>query len=159
MDQAVLVDGRVLLPPGQRVGGETLIRRLLAGGVDIRGAVWAAVYDDDQPYLYLITGDVEDRDSRPTYQKVAAARIALAGEGLPPEQRIDREAVKLVRPSSPLAGKVFRACGRDRQGQPAAPHEPAIGMGSIDGAYIYPASLFRPLPAPEPAAAAPPAGV
>ncbi|MBX9578777.1 MAG: hypothetical protein K2X87_00570 [Gemmataceae bacterium] len=136
-----------------------MIDRLVADGVDVRGATWAAIYDDDQPYLYLITADVEDRDSRPTYKKVAAARIALAGEGLPPEQRIDREAVKLIPPSSPLARSVLSIYHRYPDDRPTVHHESGLGSGNITGAYIYPASLFRPQPAPEPAAAEPPAGV
>lgn len=152
MDQGTLVRE-------QLDGGEKLIRRLVADGVVLSGGLWAEMDGDGQPYLYLITPEVEDRDPRITYRKISAAQAALDAAGLHWLERIDRFGIKLLATSHPLARGVLRYYHRHPGVIPTWHHGSVLGSVYIDGAYIYPASLFPPQPAPEPADAAPPAGV
>lgn len=152
MDQAALVRE-------QLDGGEKLIRRLLADGADLSGGLWAELDGDGQPYLYLVSPEVENRDPRLMYRKISAAQAALDSAGLHWLERVDRFGIKLIPPSHPLARGVLGQYRRHPGVTPTWHHGSVLGSVFVDGAYIYPARLFRPQPAPDPAAAAPPAGV
>lgn len=147
MGPEALVVGPFALPDEYRRGGERLISRLRDDGVDLRGGAWAVVYDDHQPYLYLVTPGVEDRDPRLTYKKVADAQIALARDGVPAAGSVG-DAVKLIPPSRPLAQSILSVYHRYPDEQPTVHRGFGLGSGVVEEAYIYPAALFRPAPQP-----------
>lgn len=134
-------------------GGEKLIRRLVSDGLGVTGAAWAQLDGDADPYLYLVVPDVEARGSRAAYRRVSAAQIALEAEGLHWLERLDRFGTKLLSARDPFA----RGLARYYADAPPSPHPVWTGSRPfggvyVDGAYVYPAALFRPAPRPEPAA-------
>src|SRR5690349_13478687 len=106
MDQATLVREQI-------DGGERLIRQALASGFDVRAALWAKIEGDGQWYLYLVTPEVENRDPRIGYGKLAAVERGLERSWSHPLEQIDRYGVKLISPNHPLAQGVleeYRRC-------------------------------------------------
>ena len=70
-------------------GGERLIRRLVASGFNLAGGLWTQAEGDGQVYLYLITPEVEGRDPRIAYGKLAATQKAIEQEGVHWLERIE----------------------------------------------------------------------
>jgi len=127
-------------------GGERLIRRLVASGFNLAGGLWTQAEGDGQVYLYLITPEVEGRDPRIAYGKLAATQKAIEQEGVHWLERIDQFGVKLIPPSRPLARGVLEEYRRYPVPTPTWRGGSILGPVYSDGAYIYPPSLFQPQP-------------
>lgn len=140
MDQAALVREQV-------EGGEKLIRQLRASGFEVVAGIWTQLDGDSRAYLYLITPEVDNRDPRIGYGRVSDAQQALEATGLHWSERIDPFAVKLIPPRHPLAQGVIGHYARFNDPFPTWHGGSILGSVYIDGAYIYPASLFQPQPA------------
>lgn len=140
--------------------GQRLVERLRGGGLEVVAACWATTEERPGWELYLVTPAVAGKDPRPVFGRVAVALQELEGEWTHPFERLDRSAVTVLAPREPLARGLLDQYRKYPDLRPGPPTGPTyIGEAAVDGSFVYPASLFRPQPAPEPAAAAPPAGV
>lgn len=128
-------------------GGARLVRRLREGGVEVNGALWARTGSDSKDYLYLITPEVENRDTNAAYGRVGDALKSLIDDNIPWEEQIYPFAVKLIPPSHRLARGVLDHFARIPDAHPTWHHDTTLGSAYIENAYIYPATLFAPLPA------------
>jgi hypothetical protein len=133
----------------QIAAGDRLIRRMLADGVEVNGAFWARNEAGGKDYLYLITPEVEHRDTNVAYGKVGDALNALIDEGVPRDERPDPFGIKLLPPSQRLAERVLRLCALHQDDRPIWLTDDSLGGVPALGAhiYIYPAKLFAPQPA------------
>lgn len=138
-----------------------MLSRLLAGGFDATAGVWAKAEGDGQYYLYIVHPPAETRGIRPGFGQVLTELRQMDASRLwaSPFERVDPFAVKLVEPSDPLARGVLDHYQRFPDDHPTWHQGSILGSVPIDGAYIYPAGLFKAQAAPEPAPAAPPVGV
>lgn len=131
-------------------GGERLIRELRARGFDLVAAAWAREPSYGRWYLYLVSPAVENADPRPSYSVVRTALRDLDPAWAHPLERIDPFSVMLLAPSEPL-GRGMLALHHHALGRfPTILGDTALGDAVVEGAYVYPATLFR--PAPQPAA-------
>lgn len=127
-------------------GGEKLVRQLAASGFPVSAALWAKAEGDGQLYLYVATPEVDDRDPRIAYGQLAAARQAVEGSWSHPLERVERYSVKLIPPSHPLARAVLDEYRRYPGTLPTRRGGSRLGTVDVEGAYIYPPSLFQPQP-------------
>lgn len=152
MDQIGLVSEQI-------EAGRKLIERARRYGLGLTGGCWAKLPDDGRPYLYLVTPEVATTGPLAAYRKLGAVQAALEADGVPPAERVEPFSVKLISPNRSPAERLAEHYRGFPDGHPPWLSGRTLAGGGLDGAYIYPASLFRPQPAPEPADAAPPAGV
>lgn len=127
-----------------------LLSKLGDEGLHLDGALWAQVEGDGRPYLYIISPDVEREGPIATDRRLDRVLRCFQPEPMDPATRIDPFAIKLIGPSDPVA----RALAVQYQHYPGPSpirHDGSTLWGvPIDGAYIYPATMFA-------APAAPPA--
>lgn len=150
MDQIGLVNEQI-------EAGRTLIERARQAGLGLTGGCWAKLADDGRPYLYLVAPEVATDGPLSAYGKLAAVQAVLEAEGLRVAEQIEPFSVKLISPNRPVAEGLADHYRRHPNAIPTRHYGSVFGSASTGGAYIYPASLFR--AQPEPAPAAPPAGV
>lgn len=131
-------------------GGRKLIARGRQDGLGLTGGCWAKLADDGQPYLYLVAPEVATDGPLAAYRKLAAVQAALEADRLPAAERIDPFAVKLISTGRSLAEGLAWHYHRFPDEHPTWHHGRVLGREDIDGAYIYPAALFRPAPQPQP---------
>jgi hypothetical protein len=113
-----------LVSRDQIEGGEDLLKFLPSRGVPITAAVWAQTEGDGQPYLYILSPEVDVAPSAAMRRFVDAFR-ELEPTWADPFRRLDAFAIKLFGPSE-ARGQTFLR----------------------DAAYVYPASLFTAPTAP-----------
>jgi hypothetical protein len=124
-------------------GGEKLIARLLANRSDIFSAGWVQTSEDGQPYLYIATRIADDRGLRTAYGVLADALQSLDDEWSHWMERIDDSTVKMLRTTEPLARGMTEVNQRYPGPFPTWFNGPNLGGVPIDGAYIYPPTLFQ----------------
>lgn len=140
------MDSRLLVSREQVRGGERLLRELIAGGMAVTGAAWIKSMYDGQPYLYIVNPDQERTASFAPRERVNAAVDALNATLADPYDHLDPFEIKLFGESYSLSKGILDWLRRNPSDRPTFDPGPALGGVSIDGAYIYPATLFAPQP-------------
>lgn len=131
-------------------GGEDLLKFLPSRGVPVTGAAWAQVEGDGQPYLYIVSPDV-DASPLPATRRFVDAFRELAPTWTDPFRQLDTSAVKLVGPSEPVGQVLGRWYQQYNDAVPSVYRGSIPGYTSfvsLDEAYIYPATLFAAPAAP-----------
>ena len=123
-----------------------LLARLRTDGVVTLGAFWAQTEGDGQPYLYIITPNVDSEGPITASLHLGRTLRAFQQGVTDPYSLLDPYEIKLIRPSDPLASKileVYRDFPDDQEtilyGLPPDPLRPA---------YVYPAKMFAAPAAP-----------
>lgn len=126
-----------------------LFERLQQIGFDLQGAMWSQSEGDAQPYLYLVTNQLEVDGPIGAYKKFNAAFHEFQREQTNPFRALELDDIKLLAPHESRASVLLWYLGRYSDDQPTYRSHRGVPM---EAAYIYPASLFAP-----PAAAQQPA--
>lgn len=137
---------QVLVTKDQVLSGAELLRRLPEGGVDVAAAGWVKAEGDGQPYLYVVS-PTYDAGPRAAVARAGRVQDALNASTADPFARLDPFEVKLLSPCDRLARGLVEWGQRSPDGWPAFYDGSALGGVPIDGAYIYPATLFAAPPA------------
>jgi hypothetical protein len=142
MDQATLVKERV-------TGGDKLLTKLRDRGFEVVAACWAKTDDDGQWYLYIVSPRVDTDGRSAAYDAILGALAAMDNEWADPFERVGPLDVKVLRPSQPLGQAVLEQYHRFPDSSPTWHRGSVLGSVSIDGAYIYPPTMFtQPQPTP-----------
>lgn len=144
------MDSRLLVSREQVRSGERLLRELIAGGMTVTGAAWIESMYDGQPYLYIVNPEVERASSFAPYERLNAAVDALNATLADPYDRLDPFEIKLFGETYSLSKGILGWLRNQTGDRPAFDPGPSLGGVSIDGAYIYPASLFAATEQPQP---------
>ncbi|HEY1191529.1 MAG TPA: hypothetical protein VGE74_28110 [Gemmata sp.] len=145
MDPRLLVT-RELVESGQR-----LLTKLAATSVAPVGAMWARRTDrDEQSHLFIVSPLVEEKGPIAAYSVVGPIQRELNEETKDLFATLDEFAVKLLGPSNPLAKGLLAWYERHNDDQPTLHRGSVLGSVPIDGAYLYPATMFA-APATPPA--------
>lgn len=139
MDQAILVKEQV-------IAGQRLIESLRDKKLHLTGGCWAKLEDDGGWLLFLISPHVATQGVRQGYALIQAALTEL-GATTDAYERIHPLTVRLVSEDYPVAEGVLRLYRRHPDSVPTWHGGSSLGFMPIEGAYIYPAKLFAPLPA------------
>ena len=142
------MDPRALVSREQVRGGDQLLRRLKDGGFAVVGAAWAQTESDGQPYLYIVSPTVERDASFKPIRQLHVALDELNATRSDPSDRLDPFEIKLVGESGSLAQGILDWLQRHPDDRPTHHRGASLGGVPIDGAYIYPATMFTP---PQPA--------
>ena len=106
--------------------------------------MWSQSEGDAQPYLYLVNHQL-DLDGRiGTYIKFNAAFHDFRREQTNPFGTLELDDTKLLAPHESRASVFLWYLGRYPDDQPT--HRSHRGV-PMEAAYVYPASLFAPVPA------------
>lgn len=129
--------------------GREFLLKLQENGLPLTGAMWAQVEGDGRPYLYIVSPAVDSEGPFAADLRMGRVLRQFQPEPADPSTRIDPFGIKLIRPSDPEA----RALALEYEWYPG--DSPTHHRGSIlglnvpiDGAYIYPATLFAAPAAP-----------
>ena len=133
---------RTLVSREQIQSGEELIHRLAADGLLIVAALWAKTEYDGQPYLYLVSPAVESDGPLKANRRLVDTFREVEKTWVDPFDRLDPFAIKLIGPSDSLAKAVLEYYHRYPDSAPTWHGGSILGSVTIDGAYIYPASMF-----------------
>lgn len=145
------MDPRTMVNRERVKAGEQFCRKLLSDGFDLQGAMWAMTEDDVQPYLYLVTTNVDSDGPIGAYTKLDESLTAFQSGVNDPFTKLDFQEIKLLAPRMPLAGELLFLLKRYPDDQPT--YQTSMNRGvPVLAAYVYPAALFAP-----PAAAQQPA--
>lgn len=119
-----------------------LLARLRADGLQTLGAVWAQAEGDGQPYLYIITSNVDS-------EGLIAANLRLGNtlrvfqKGVSdPYSLLDPYEIKLIRPSDPLAREILDLYQRFPDNRPTFSYGSHLTPNHLEPAYVYPATMF-----------------
>ena len=126
--------------------GEALIRKAQVGGLGLAGGACTQVSGDGHPYLYLIAPEVENRGVGGAYRTIGLAEKELAEEGGGGSRHIEWFTVKVIPPSDPLAQGILRVLSQYPDDRPTRHLGSVLGSVYVEGAYIYPATLFAQQP-------------
>lgn len=114
----------------------------------LAGACWARTDADEGWYLYLVSPVADEQGVGPGYGKVRSTIGQLDREGWDEFERVDPLDVKIVGPSDRVA-KALAVQYRLYPGSGSVRHDGSTLWGvPIDGAYIYPATMFAAPTAP-----------
>lgn len=138
--------GQTTLVREQVDGGAKLLGRLRDRGFAATGACWGMADDDAQLYLYVVSPGVELTGTTAKYEQVHDALAAMAGEWSHPFERIDSGDIRVIAPSHPLAVGMSELYTRYPQLLPLWQGKYTLGRVFVEGLFVYPASLFAPLP-------------
>ena len=128
-----------LVTKEQARGGEELLRRFQETGVEVDGAAWVKTESDAQPYLYIVSSTL-DKDA--TFDAYQHLREALSKVVTDPNDPFSQLNVKLISPSRSVARGIVDWLLRHPDDSSTFYHGAILGDVVIDGAYIYPATLF-----------------
>jgi hypothetical protein len=137
MDQATLVRDQI-------DGGEKLLTRLRESGFDMTAACWAKTEDDGQWYLYIVSPSVEVNGVRPGYAQIRSTLNQMDSEWTHPLERVEPVTVKLIGSKDPLAQGVLEMYRRFPGPIPTWHGGSVLGSVYVDGAYVYPPTMFAP---------------
>jgi hypothetical protein len=119
-----------------------LFSRLRADGLEMLGALWTQAEGDGQPYLYIITPNVEvEGPLQATSRLVRTLRDFQQGI-TDPYLLLDSSAMKLIGPSHPLAREILDLYHRNPDDTPTFFYGSPLGFGPIEAAFVYPAKMF-----------------
>jgi hypothetical protein len=125
-----------------------LLAQLRIDGLDVLGAVWAQVEGDGQPYLYIITPNVDSEGLIAANLRLGSTLRTFQQGVSDPYSFLDPYEIKLIRPSDPIAREVldrYQLCPDDH---PALYHGSRLTPSLLAPAYIYPAKMFTAPAAP-----------
>jgi hypothetical protein len=131
MDQRPLVNE-------ETVAGEELVRRL-DKFTPVQAAFWIKESEEGPWYLYIASDQIDDGNLRAAYGEV----LRLAGEMANPD--LDPFQVKLISTSDPLAQAVLNIHRRYPGRMATRFGGKNFGGMSVEGGYIYPASVTTPM--------------
>jgi hypothetical protein len=135
------VDPRTLVSRDQILAGEDLLRQLQKDGLAVSGAMWEQAEDDSQPYLYVVTPNIDQEGGFEANLRLGRALRAVRAANTDPFRELDPFAVKLLPPREPLAAVLLWYLERHPDDQPTY----RFTRGATEAAYIYPATLFAPV--------------
>jgi hypothetical protein len=135
---------RTLVSKEQVRSGEELIHQLTVDGLPIVAALWAKTEYDGQPYLYLVSPTVESEGPLKANRRLVDTFREVEKSWTDPFDQLDPFAIKLIGPSDSLARAVLEHYHRYPDSTPTWHGGAILGSVTIDGAYIYPASMFAP---------------
>lgn len=140
-----------LVNAGRAERGREFLLKLQDAGLPLEGAMWAQVEGDGRPYLYIVSPAVDSDGPLAADFRMGKVLREFQSPLADPATRIDPFGIKLIRPAEPEA----RALAYEYLLYPGPhpTHHGARMLGQrvpIDGAYIYPVTMFA-------APAAPPA--
>jgi hypothetical protein len=144
------VDPRTLVSRDQIAAGEDLFRQLRSDGLVVSGAMWAQADDDSQPYLYVVTTNIDSEGGFEANLRLGRSLRAVREANTDPFRELDLFSVRLLPPREPLAGGLLSYLERYPDDQPTFRTSFARGV-PIRAAYIYPAALFAQPAAQQPA--------
>jgi len=142
MDQATLVKERI-------TGGSKLLTKLRDRGFEVVAASWAKTDDDGQWYLYLVSPRVDSDGRSAAYEAVLDTLATMDAQWADAFERVGPLEVKILRPNQPLARALLEHYRRFPDSTPTWYRGAVLGSVSIDGAYIYPPTMFT-VPQPSP---------
>lgn len=119
--------------------GEELVRRL-DKITPVQAAFWIKDSEEGQWYLYIALDQIDDANLGVAYGEV----LRLAGEMASPH--LDPFQVKLIPASDPLAQTALSIHRRYPGNRPTRFGGNNFGGMSVEGVYIYPASVTAPTP-------------
>jgi hypothetical protein len=140
------MDPRILVTKDQAQSGEELLRQLSADGLPMLGALWAKTEDDGQAYLYIVS-PAADRGGFEASKRLFQSLRKLEKTWTDPFRRLDPFAIKLIGPSNRFAQDVIDFYHRWPDSTPAWRGAAPLGSEYVEGAYIYPAGMFKQQPA------------
>ena len=110
-------------------------------------ACWAKTETDDQWYLYIVSPSIPQKGARPGITQIRLTLGAMENEWADVFERVTTLDVKLIAPGNALAQGLLNHLARFPDEHPTWHGGSVLGSAFIEGAYIYPAKLFAPLPA------------
>jgi hypothetical protein len=131
--------------------GEELLHQLPVDGIQAVAALWAKTDEDGQPYLYVVSPTIDHVGPLEANLRLGRSFREVEKTWTDPFSRLDRFAIKLIGLSDPLARGVLELYHRWPDSTPTWYRGAGLGSVYVEGAYIYPASLFapsQPQPAP-----------
>lgn len=146
MDPTALVNRERAERAGQ------LLARLRTDGLVTLGAFWAQTEGDGQPYLYIITPNVDSEGPTAANLRLGRTLRAFQQGVSDPYSFLDPYEIKLIRPSDSLAREILELY------QSYPDDRPTFHLGSnltpslLEPAYIYPAKMFAAPTTPTPSA-------
>lgn len=123
-------------------GGAKLIARLRGADLTVAAACWAKREGDSQWYLFLVSPGVERTGVRPGYGVIRSALESLESDWGNEFERVDLSEVKLVGKTDPLGEAVVEFNRHFPGPSPTWHNGVALGSVYVEGAYIYPPTLF-----------------
>lgn len=139
------MDPRLLVTRDRAETGRQFLIRLAATDAAPVGAMWAQRSDkDDQAYLFVVTPLVETKGPLAAYSITGDIERELDAAINDPFTELGRSAVKLLGPSDRLARGLLEWYRQSPTDRPAFRSSSYLGDVSLDGAYIYPATMFAP---------------
>jgi hypothetical protein len=136
MDPTVLVSRERAERAGQ------LLSRLRADGLVTLGAVWGQAEGDGQPYLYVITPNVETEGLLEANLRLGRTLRAFQQGVSDPYLRLDPYEIKLIGPSDPFAREILELYQDFPDDQPTFYYGSTLTREPLKAAYIYPAAMF-----------------
>lgn len=119
-----------------------LFSRLRTDGLVILGALWTQAEGDGQPYLYIVTPNVETEGPIEANLRLGRTLREFQRGIIDPFQLLDPYAIKLIGPYDPLAREVLELYKRSPDDSPTFYYGSPLGFGPIEAAFIYPATMF-----------------
>jgi hypothetical protein len=117
--------------------GETLARAIAESGIDVQAAFWMADDETSMPLLHIVSEDVLQFGSAPTYG--AIIRV-IRDMDQPFWVRFDE--VTLVDPSRPLAQDVIQRLSRNPGPLPLRGGGEYLGGDYVNQYFIYPTTVL-----------------
>ena len=136
------MDPFTLVSTERAARGAEFLSRLRDEGLTLDGALWAQVEGDGRPYLYIASPNVESEGPIAADRRMDRVLRRFQPEPADPATRIDPFAIKLIGPSDPVARALALQYNRYPGPSPVRHSGEMLWGVPIDGAYIYPATLF-----------------
>jgi hypothetical protein len=137
------MDPRSLVTRDLAESGRKFLLRLAKTDAAPIAAMWAQRSEhDDRPYLFVVVPLIESQGPIRAYTIAGNVQRELNAETNDIFAELDAFAVKLLGPSEPLAKGLLDWYQRYPDDRPTFHHGSSLGFVPIDGAYIYPATMF-----------------
>jgi len=133
----------------QRAG--ELMTELQKHGFRACGAFWAQTEGDGQPYLYIITPNIETEGLIHANHRLGRVLHDFQNGVVNPFSLIDPFEIKLIRLTDPLAREVLELYQRFPDDRPTFSYGSHLTPNFLEPAYIYPAKMFAAPAAAQPA--------
>jgi hypothetical protein len=119
-----------------------LMTRLKQNGFEARGAFWAQTEGDGQPYLYIITPNIETEGLIHANRRLGRVLHDFQNGVADPFALLDPFEIKLIRLTDPLAREVLELYQRSPDDRPTFYCGSHLTPNFLEPAYIYPAKMF-----------------
>jgi hypothetical protein len=134
------MDPRLLVNRERAAAAARLCDALRADGFELQAAMWAKTEYDSQPYLYLVTPQIDRDGPIGAYRKLSATFGAFQPEPADPLDQLDFHEIKLLAPRERLADGLLQYLKRHPTDRPTL--DGGYPLIPVEAAYIYPNSLF-----------------